>query len=452
MQNNIVTMAQPDHEDSSQPTFTLFPRRNPGLTSNKAFPTRRSFPFVALSALIGLFLLVWIYFFSIFHKPHHSGTWRHHRHSSALKIQHIIHSPSFRRTVFTTPAAGFPEYRDLTLLLTITNDTTSWGSLTVTSDAVFTFEDFISRIRTQEVPVESLHLGLLTSDLQAYNSYVTTLSRLTPVEHIPWAKAEIIYLGKLPGPNGRMQDSHVDVGRESRHTLDLTSQTERRRYLARLKNFLSSHMLTPEVEHVVWLDADVYGLPTGLFKRFHELGRIPVGYNIDGMVKAGLREKDGIMVPGENNSNSLQERGVPGAAPPIGLITLRCQSFDHPDYDRNAWSGFGKRPPSWLLNNILRGTEYPEMGGWAKAVSQLTSGTEDNDLVKLDSVGGTALYIKADLIREGLVFPVYSVIGTEWGKDGRDGIETEGLCYVAERLGWGCYALGGTWRTLHADV
>ncbi|KAF3172342.1 hypothetical protein TWF788_009468 [Orbilia oligospora] len=444
-------MAQ--HDDCSRPTFTLFPRQNPRVVSNKVFQNRRPFPLIALSVLIGLFVLVWIYFFSIFHTPHHSNSWRnHHYHSSGLKIQHTVHSPSFRRTIFRTPAASSLEHKDLTLLLTITNDTTSWGSLTVTSDAVFTFEDFISRIRAQQIPVESLHLGLLTSDLQAYNSYVSALSRLAPVERTPWARAEIIYLEKLPGPNGQMQDSFEDVAGESRHDLDLNSQTERRRYLARLRNFLSSHMLTPEVEHVIWLDADVYGLPAGLFKRFQELGRIPLDYNIDGMVKAGLREAESKVMPGENNSDSIQDRSTPRSAPPIGLITLRCQSFDRPDYDRNAWSGFGKRPPTWVLNNILRGTEYAEMGSWAKAVSQLISETDDTDLVKLDSVGGTALYIRADLLREGLVFPVHSIVGTEWGKDGKDGIETEGLCYIAERLGWGCYALGGTWRTLHADV
>ncbi|KAK6331864.1 hypothetical protein TWF718_002403 [Orbilia javanica] len=441
------------HDES---TFTLFPRRGSGIIPHKAFPNRRSFPLLALSTSVGLFILFWIYFFAIFYVPPRPYGRHHHHHHSGLKINHIVHSPSYRRTIFEAPASRFIQPRDLTLVLTVTNDTSSWGSLTITSDVVFTFEDFMSRIRAQEVPVESLHLGLLTSNLLAYNHYITILSRLTPIHRIPWARAEIIYLEGLPSGNTRSQGQNQDITRESRHKLDPDSQVERKRQLARLRNFLSSHMLTPEVEHVVWLDADVYELPAGLFQRFQELGRIPPDENIDDMVKVGHREERHTAAPGEDNdSNTLKDmEDVPKTnvvAPPIGLITLRCQGFDRPDYDRNAWSGFGKRPPSWELNNILRGTEYPGMESWAKAVSQLIAGTEDNDIVRLDSVGGTALYIRPDLLREGLTFPVHSVVGTKWGSDGNDGIETEGLCYVAERLGWGCYALGGTWRTLHAD-
>ncbi|KAK6524711.1 hypothetical protein TWF281_011611 [Arthrobotrys megalospora] len=447
-----MAQSHPDDTMATQSSFTLFPSRHPGIISRKALPRRRSLPLVALSASVGFFIFVWIYFLSIFYTPSRSEG-RHHHHNSALKVQHIIHSPSFRRTVFQTPAYSHSPPSDLTLVLTITNDTSSWGSLTVTSDAIFTFEDFVSRIREQGLPVESLHLGLLTSDLEAYHRYTTVLSRLTPVKRIPWAKAEIIYLAQLPGDTGRTQSNSESVTRENRHELGAAVQIERRRYMARLRNFLSSHMLTPEVEHVVWLDADVYELPLGLFKRFQELGKIPPDTNIDNMVKAGIRETSTTNTQSENDSNILQEmEGVPRVAPPIGLVTLRCQSFDRRDYDRNAWSGFGKRPSSWELNNIIRGTEYPGMESWARALSQLINGTDDNDIVKLDSIGGTALYIRADLLREGLIFPVHSVVGTGWGKDGTDGIETEGLCYVAERLGWGCYALGGAWRTLHVDV
>ncbi|KAK6511282.1 hypothetical protein TWF481_000203 [Arthrobotrys musiformis] len=465
----MAIMAQSYSDDPTHSTFTLFPRRSSEVVSHKIFPNRRSFPLVALSTSIGFFIFVWIYFFALFYTPpptegrqrYYHGHHHHHHHHHAPRIQHVVHSPSFRRTIIENPLAIFPQPKDLTLLLTITNDTTSWGSLTIASDRVFTFEDFISRIQAQEVPAESLHLGLLTSDIQEYNHYVTVLSRLTPIKMIPWAKAEIIYLEKLPGMNEGMQ-----VGeKESKSKVDLAAaQTERKRYMARLRNFLSSHMLTPEVEHVVWLDPDVYELPPGLFKRFQELGRISADDNIDDMVKAGIRETGHTIIQDENDGNTVREAEDLGwsgyetktedtlrIAPPIGLITLRCQSFDHPDYDRSAWSGFGRRPPNWELNNILRGTEYPGMESWAKAISQLIIGTDNNDIVKLDSVGATSLYIRANLLREGLVFPVHSVAGAEWGQDGRDGIGSEGLCYIAERLGWGCYALGGTWRTLHAD-
>ena len=102
----------------------------------------------------------------------------------------------------------------------------------------------------------------------------------------------------------------------------------------------------------------------------------------------------------------------------------------------------------------------------------------DAEFVKLDSVGGTTLYITAEAIRQGVNFPVRHIIGSQWDCEGcvfqslhakalgrqnaphvpwgevwrvgflsrYDGIETEGLCYMAEPLGFGC------WAMLHATV
>ena len=45
-----------------------------------------------------------------------------------------------------------------------------------------------------------------------------------------------------------------------------------------------------------------------------------------------------------------------------------------------------------------------------------------------------------------------NVIGTGWGKDGWDGLETEGMCYVARYLkGGGCYTLGGSHFVKHTN-
>ncbi|KAF3925324.1 hypothetical protein ABW20_dc0108645 [Dactylellina cionopaga] len=311
-----------------------------------------------------------------------------------------------------------------------------------TTTKVFTFRDFISRVRNQEVSPESLHLGLLTSDLGAYNEYTQILSSLAP-EDFPWAKAEIIYLESLP--NEKKKDFGFDITHDNRHSAKKDVQAVRRKNLARLRNFLSMHMMTPEIEHVIWLDADVYQLPDGMFKRFVELGNTSVDEDISGMVKAGLKEE------GKHDGDKTVGEGRLETPPPIGIITLLCLDYDKADYDRNSWSGFGKRPSREQLAGIFEGREYPGMEGWAKSVKQLIQGTTDDDIVKLDSVGGTALYIRAELLREGLTFPPYRVAGTKWGKDGKDGLETEGMCYVAERLGWGCYALGGNWKTLHPN-
>jgi hypothetical protein len=57
----------------------------------------------------------------------------------------------------------------------------------------------------------------------------------------------------------------------------------------------------------------------------------------------------------------------------------------------------------------------------------------------LDSVGGCTTLVAADVHREGAWFAVNYPIGATWQKDGYDGVESEGLCYVAKALGRSCW-------------
>lgn len=92
-----------------------------------------------------------------------------------------------------------------------------------------------------------------------------------------------------------------------------------------------------------------------------------------------------------------------------------------PSFDRNAWKDDGK-----LHMHDLRGTGQP---------------------VRLDSVGGTALLVKADLHRDGLIFPPYKyglespVIRKRHPVWGRGEIETEGLAAMAHDMGIQCWGL-----------
>ncbi|KAJ3551874.1 hypothetical protein NPX13_g11252 [Xylaria arbuscula] len=86
-------------------------------------------------------------------------------------------------------------------------------------------------------------------------------------------------------------------------------------------------------------------------------------------------------------------------------------------------------------------------------VNELIENTHDDDLLHVDSVGATILYMRTHLIRQGLSFPAWNVVGTTWSHDGWSGIETEGLCYMASQIeGGGCFVLGGDHHVRHADV
>jgi hypothetical protein len=66
---------------------------------------------------------------------------------------------------------------------------------------------------------------------------------------------------------------------------------------------------------------------------------------------------------------------------------------------------------------------------------------DEGDLVELDSVGGTVLWIRADHHRDGLVFPPFPYgLRHPRARDGQGEIETEGLGMMARDMGvipWG---------------
>jgi hypothetical protein len=106
----------------------------------------------------------------------------------------------------------------------------------------------------------------------------------------------------------------------------------------------------------------------------------------------------------------------------LDIVHPECvREYGGPSYDLNAWKNDGR-----LAMQDLRGTGKP---------------------VRIDSVGGTALLVRADLHRDGLIFPCFRY-GVEspairrqhplWGKGE---IETEGFAAMARDMGIQCWGL-----------
>lgn len=163
-----------------------------------------------------------------------------------------------------------------------------------------------------------------------------------------------------------------------------TGIQRRRSVLARARNHLISRALAEE-EWVLWLDVDVAAWPPGLVQR---------------LLGAG---KD-IVVP-----HCVTE--------PAG-----------PTYDLNT---FTLRPGSGALNwpqRMRDGILQPPRGFGRIYPEDL----REKNLVRVDSVGGTALLVRADLHRDGLIFPSIPY---------RHLIETEGMAALARDMGTACWAL-----------
>jgi hypothetical protein len=273
------------------------------------------------------------------------------------------------------------------LILVVTRDESHWGHV---NGEPRTFPSFLKFLDdTSGLPSSSISLAILTTTESAYHSYISALST-----H-PLAKAQVLlYTPTIP----------EDQGPEDRH--DASYQPIRRKQIAIARNILMLRALTTE-PHIFYYDADVVDSSPGICVQ---------------MLKQASNPK----------ITTSPEITIPEFILPVGMITTRAQDGGTYDYDLGAWYHRG---------NIRKDRD--------QHMQDLLPHTNSEEIFPLDSVGGTLLYINAVLVRQGLIFPWWYAVGTTWEKDGGDGIETEGICYLAERLGYGCWGLGGEWHVVH---
>ncbi|KAF4039864.1 Anp1 [Phytophthora infestans] len=255
------------------------------------------------------------------------------------------------------------------LIVCVLNDAKSWGRNR-------NMEDFFKIIGSFDYTKSKISITLLTSSMTEFNKAKQLFGLY--IEHYP--RLSVIFRNDL---------SPVGITRENRHQHSL--QASRRRMLARYRNYALLSTMESWHQHVVWVDADITGIPTGLLRKMVQSDR------------------------------DILE--------PMCVRKIRGQWLN---YDKNAWVGHRK----------VRATDDKNfVPGPLNARSFHNLPDKSKTFVPLDSVGGTMLYVRADIHRQGVMFPVHYVIGSEWGREGYDGIETEGLCYSAHFLGYKCWGM-----------
>ena len=228
-------------------------------------------------------------------------------------------------------------------------------------------------------------LALLISSKDEFES----ASQIIKTRSLPEFSRVVLLLDKTASGLAR-GDRHLD-----------SAQKLRRRRIALLRNTLIYSTLQNE-EFSVWMDADIIDITPGTVNKM-------------------IQSKKDIITPG-------------------------CQwGKGGGDYDQNAWKGKRIRPSPEELEGIKNGKTFvprPIRDGEGAARFVLEMRTDGEDFVELDSVGGTLLFVKSEIFRKGANFPVYYVIGADWEMaEGYDGIETEGICYVARTLGYKCWGM-----------
>lgn len=184
---------------------------------------------------------------------------------------------------------------------------------------------------------------------------------------------------------------------QERHKL--VNQKARREVMAKARNSLLFTTLGPSTSWVLWLDADIIETPPTLIQDL------------------AAHDKP-ILAP--NCFQRYQDENKKMAERP---------------YDFNNWQDSevaqqlaAKMGPDDIL---LEG--YAEMATYRTLMAYMTTDANDLDSVMpLDGVGGAALLVKADVHRDGAMFPPFSFYHL---------IETEGFAKMSKRLGWQPYGL-----------
>ncbi|KAK1250384.1 hypothetical protein MKX08_010387 [Trichoderma sp. CBMAI-0020] len=190
----------------------------------------------------------------------------------------------------------------------------------------------------------------------------------------------------------------VSQDESERHKLG--NQKARREIMAKARNSLLFTTLGPSTSWVLWLDADIVESPPTLIQ--------------------DLASHDKPVIV----ANCYQKYYDP-----------ETKKMAERPYDFNSWQDSEtalKMAEQMGPDDILL-EGYAELATYRTLMAYMSNPGSPKDLaVPLDGVGSTALLVKADVHRDGAMFPAFSFYHL---------IESEGFAKMAKRLGWQPYGL-----------
>lgn len=201
-----------------------------------------------------------------------------------------------------------------------------------------------------------------------------------------------------------LEESADEISREDRHKDSV--QRARRKTIAKVRNFLynRSHM---DEKYTLTIDSDMMVIPPDMLEKFVKMGKE-------------------LIVPRILRVGSDRE------------------------YDKNTWIGERTKPEDTSKQNNYESYVPRPVNGKTKFLQdcvdeKITLNSPEaytDNVVELDSVGGAILFWDNKIFDQGIQFPVFYLIGSDWDhSEGYDGVETEGLCYQAKTLGYKCYGV-----------
>ncbi len=245
-------------------------------------------------------------------------------------------------------------------------------------------------------PHELISLGFIAPKTKDGNAAVKALEKAihtTQSGPIDNRFASISILRQDFEPALHSQDEKV------RHKM--SAQKERRESMSRARNSLVFTTMGPSTSWVLWLDGDIVETPTSLIQDL-------------------TRHNQPVIVP-----NCYQR-----------FYDSHAKKSDVRPYDYNSWID---SPTAQNLAAAMGPDEillegYAEMPTYRTLMAYLADpkALDPHRMIELDGVGGTALMVKADVHRDGAMFPAFPFYHL---------VETEGFAKMAKRLGYGVFGL-----------
>lgn len=183
-----------------------------------------------------------------------------------------------------------------------------------------------------------------------------------------------------------------------RHKME--NQKPRRAAMAKARNSLLFTTMGPTTSWVLWMDSDVVETPPSLIQDL-------------------AAHNKPIVAP-----NCFQR-----------YYNGETKSKDIRPYDYNNWidSPTARDLGSKMGNDDILLEGYAEMPTYRSLMAMMYGKSADpNTEVQLDGVGGATLLVKAEVHRDGAMFPPFAFYHL---------IETEGFAKMASRLGWKAWGL-----------
>ncbi|CUM67172.1 uncharacterized protein PRCAT00004865001 [Priceomyces carsonii] len=279
-----------------------------------------------------------------------------------------------------------------------------------------TFDDLFETLSSMNYPKNSISYGISVGDSEEFENikvyFENYFQQLDIIKGSTDSKLTE-FISKVTLISAPFIDREFEsLNRENRK--DDHAQRLRRRAIARARNFVLLNSLDTE-QYTFFIDADI------------------IKIEHPEMLNEFINSDKDIVVP-------------------------RITKPGNNDYDRNSWRGERTKPTEEQLTKMDK-NEWESWDYVPRPVSGKTyffyqfvletdnlpqddEKKQPNYLIELDSVGGCILFAKSIVYKQGVVFPPNYIIGTTWDRlEGYDGIETEGVCYIAKSMGYSCWGM-----------